>query len=129
MKKDTGTTELNLGTMYDINKNLVENYEKNLTTEELQDKKQIIIDYLEKTNMKYYMLLCNDRKDYTVFNNVKNNKQEMADILIDECLLNRGTVKSLNEKEKESAIEIWLSIEGESYCYYLFVYDFGVIEY
>ena len=75
------------------------------------------------------MLLCNERKDYTIFNLKQDNSfEEATKILLDECLVNRGQVKSIELTESGDAIEIWLSIDKESYCYYFFPYNTGVIE-
>ena len=76
------------------------------------------------------MLLCNDRKDYTIFRRASTNNvgTELINILIDECLKNRGKTKSIELTEAKDAIEIWLSIDEESYCYYFFPYDTAVIQ-
>ena len=58
---------LNLGTLYDINKNIVKQNEIKLNEITLNSKKQIITDFIKKSNNSYFMLLCNERKDYTVF--------------------------------------------------------------
>ena len=126
-KIQSKTTELNFGTLYEANKKLVEEHEPVLTKEELDNKKDIVISFLENTDNKYYMLLCNEKKDYTVFH--RNNGIEcLQDILIDECLPNRGNTKSIELTENNDAIEIWISIDGESYCYYFFPYDIAIIE-
>lgn len=125
-KKDT-MHKVELGSLYDINKSLIENNVVSLTEEEMDEKKQMVITFLEDTDNHYYMLLCNDRKDYTVFH--KDGGVEcLQDILIDECLPNRGKTKSFELTENKDAIEIWLSIDGESYCYYFFPYDSAIIE-
>ena len=129
VKAPENTSNITLGTAYEINKNLVEKYEKELTTKELQNKKTEIINFIQETKGQYYMLLCNDKKDYTIFNILnKNNIQEMTNILVDECLVNRGTIKGIDLTKDKCAIEIWLSIENEAFCYYFFKYDDAVIE-
>lgn len=131
IKKDnkTSTSTLSLGSLYDVNKNLIENYGKEITSEEIIQKKEEIINFVKNTKGQYYMLLCNDRKDYTVFNVLnKNNLTEMANVLVDECLINRGVIKGIDLTQTKDAIEIWLSIGKESYCYYFFNYDNGIIE-
>ena len=117
----------NMGTLYDINKSIIENNIKELTEEEIEEKRDLIEAFLQRTTNKYYMLLCNDRKDYTVFVNEENDIDEFLTILLKECLPNRGIIKSIENTEDEQAIEIWLSIEGESYCYFLFPYDEAII--
>lgn len=109
-KKQKKTSDVAIGTLYDVNKSLVEKNVKELAKEELEEKKQLVIDFIEQNNNNYYMLLCNDQKDYTIFSighkpidNVINNA---ANILIDECLYNRGVTKSIELTETKDAIEI-----------------------
>ena len=129
VKAPENTSNITLGTAYEINKNLVEKYEKELTTKELQNKKTEIINFIQETKGQYYMLLCNDKKDYTIFNILnKNNIEKMTNILVDECLVNRGIIKGIDLTKDKCAIEIWLSIESEAFCYYFFKYDDAVIE-
>lgn len=122
-----GTTDITLGTSYEINKNLVEKYEKALTEEEIKEKKFELLDFVITWEDKYFMLLCKDRSDYTIFHLV-DSQAELVDILVDECLKNRGIIKGIDLTEDKCAIEIWLSIEGESYAYYFFPYEAAVIE-
>ena len=129
VKAPENTSNITLGTAYEINKNLVEKYEKELTLKELQNKKTEIINFIQETKGQYYMLLCNDKKDYTIFNILnKNNIEKMTNILVDECLINRGIIKGIDLTKDKCAIEIWLSIENEAFCYYFFKYDDAVIE-
>lgn len=128
---DKKTSNITLGTAYEINKNLVEKYEKELTKEELENKKEIISTFIRETDNRYYMLLCNDRKDYTVFtllDGEKDKSDETASILVDECLFNRGLIKGIDLTENKDAFEIWLSIDKEAYCYYFFPYDNAIVE-
>lgn len=124
-------SNITLGTAYEINKNLVEKYEKELTIKELEEKKEIISTFIKETDNRYYMLLCNDRKDYTVFtllDGEKDKSDETASILVDECLFNRGLIKGIDLTENKDAFEIWLSIDKEAYCYYFFPYDNAIVE-
>jgi len=141
-KKNKKNKEANvsLGTLYDVNKNLVEMNLPSLTQEELQNKKDIIVDFINETGNAYYMLLCNDRKDYTIFHRSYNGttklfcdnegtvEETLETVLIDECLPNRGETKSIELTENKDAIEIWISINKESYCYMFFPYDAAIIE-
>lgn len=124
--------EISLGTLYEVNKNLVQNAEKELTEGVLNSKKEIVKNFINKTNNYYYMLLCNERKDYTIFhiNNICNDKKpmELSLCLIDECLKNRGEIRGIDITKDKGAIEIWLSIDGEAYVYYFFPYDSALVE-
>ena len=124
-------TEFDIGDVYSLNRKLVQEYEKDLTKEELDKKKDLFIEYIQHNNKcQYFLLLCNDKRDYTIFNYLNHtgkNINEMADIFI-ECLTNRGKVKGIDLTQREDAIEIWISIENEAFAYYFFPYDNGVIE-
>ena len=137
-KKNKGTHTIAMGTLYDVNKNIVEKSIAALTTEEMQRKKDLIVDFIHQANNSYYMLLCNERKDYTIFHrNIEGDcfkddagkaEENIENILIDECLPNRGYTKSIELTENKDAVEIWISIDEESYCYYFFPYDAAIIE-
>lgn len=125
-------SDISLGTLYDVNKNLVLKNEVELTDGVLNSKKEIITNFMRQMNNAYYMLLCNERKDYTVFKmNDKDNDdsiREIVSILVDECLKNRGEIRGIDLTKDKDAIEIWLIIEDEAYCYYFFPYDAAIIE-
>ena len=133
MEEDKKTTEVAIGKLYDINKNIILNNETKLSEGTLNSKKEIIKNFLANTKNFYYMLLCNERKDYTVFDfhmcgNVTNEKRmDCANCLVDECLTNRGEIRAIDLTEDKGAIEIWLVIDNEAYVYYFFPYDNGVI--
>lgn len=140
-KHNKKVAQVAIGTLYDLNKGVIEKNVKALTQEELNNKKDLIIDFINNSNNEYYMMLCNERKDYTIFHrNKKDDDGEFLDrcegyagdyfekVLIEECLPNRGQTKSIEWTEDKGAIEIWISIDGESYCYYLFPYDTAIIE-
>ena len=140
LPKNKKTHNVELGTLYDVNKSLIEQNVEVLDEQQLQDKKNLIVDFINNTNNAYYMLLCNERKDYTIFHrrwdgaieqfldNVGTIEDTLEKILIDECLPNRGRTKSIELTENKDAVEIWISIDGESYCYYFFPYDAALIE-
>ncbi len=122
--------EMNMGTLYDLNKNLVQKNISALEEGVLNSKKEIIKNFLRNTKDTYYMLLCHEQRDYTIFriNALEDNKyNEMINILIDECLKNRGIIKSIELTKDKQAIEIWLMIEEEAFVYYLFPYGEAVI--
>ena len=86
---------------------------------------------------KYFMLLCTERKDYTVFNLNKDNNWNIANPMtiwnatndVVECMTNRGQLLSI-EDQQDGAWELWIKTEdGECYAYYLFPYGEAVLEY
>ena len=76
------------------------------------------------------MLLCHERRDYTVFHLYENQNENPPAVAANEllgCLTDRGEILSI-EENSDHAWEIWLRINKELYCYYLFRYDDAVIE-
>ena len=140
MEEKVETREITLGTLYDLNKTLVEKGEIELTEGILNSKKEIVKNFIIGTNNSYYMLLCNEQKDYTIFNITtctcenqcagcrRDKVKECVNILVDECLKNRGIIKGIDITKDKGAIEIWLSIDGEAYVYYFFPYDAALIQ-
>lgn len=117
--------EVSLGTVYDINKNLMKN-EKKLSSPALNNKLKKVTQFFKEGQM-YYMLLCHEMRDYTIFRIADAQASaEKATQELKECLLNRGEVLSL-DKENE-AFEIWIKNNNEAFCYYLFPYDNAIIE-
>ena len=113
-KEETPTSNISLGNVYEMNKILVKDHEVALTEGNLNSKKQIIIDFMKKCNNNYFMLLCNERKDYTVFRwkdlNSALAPTVLTNILVDECLKNRGSIRGIDLTQEKDAIEIWLWI-------------------
>lgn len=136
-EEEKKTSEIAVGTLYDINKNLVKNKELKLNEAALNSKKLIIRDFLMNHEDKYFMLLCNERKDYTVFDFshynmsdygiAKEASMDCAKCIIDECLTNRGEIRGIDLTKNKDAIEIWMVIDDDAYVYYFFPYDNGVI--
>ena len=118
-------------TLYDLNKDLVKKHEIKLSNKAIEQKKKLIINFLNNINDSYYMLLCNERRDYTIFtfkNKTTKEYQECADILINECLFNRGELRGFDLTRTKDAIEIWMIIEDDAFVYYFFPYGNAIIE-
>ena len=93
--------EVAMGTLYDVNKSAMEGLSalsRNQIKRALTDK---VGEYVKDTDNTYYMLLCNETRDYTVFR--------------------------LSELDNLSAMPL---IENEKfYCYYFFPYDSAVLQF
>lgn len=125
--------EVNMGTtLYDMNKQLIKQG-KPLSKSKVEHlKNSVILPWIcnkFESDVYFFMMLCHDRRDYTLFATDDNtDPHEMADIVI-ECLDNRDfTIYSIAEENDGAALEIWVGAEEDSYCYYLFPYDEGVIK-
>lgn len=118
--------ELDLGlNLYDMNKQAY-SQEKPLDPLELNIATTKMIETIMETKKPYWMLLCRERNDYTVF--IPLTKEGTIHELIP-TLNNRGQVLDI-QKQEDGNYEIWIrDIETqENYCYYFFDYSFGVIQ-
>ena len=123
--------EIQGNSLYEVNKEL-SSQEKILTQNQLKKKIEDISLWFRDSIDTYAMLLCHERRDYTIFR-VIESPAEAANILL-ECLENRGQVVSIDKDQGNDAWEIWIRYgdptneHQEDYCYYLFCYDTAVIE-
>lgn len=130
MKQKQKTSKVSLGTLYDINKNAMKSI-KELSYEERVVKRKLVEDFITDTHNHYYMLLCNDRRDFTIVTLDATNEEKRAAAaftVVDECLVNRGKIKAIDLTEHKDAIEMWLNIDDEEFCYYFFPYDNAIVE-
>lgn len=122
--------KIEFGNLYDVNKSLVEQVEKPMSKSALREKKQSLINYMISTNNKYYMLLCHEKRDYTIFKTnqtVEGNKYNI-DVLVDEIAGTRGLIKGIDLDETSGSFEFWISIDGEAFVYMFFPCDTCVID-
>ena len=119
--------ELNLGTLYDFNKEAMKN-EKPLDLIQFNVQTKEVCVEMQEREAQYWMLLCHERRDYTVFNIIACSDVKDIEVELRPTLLNRGTIISI-EKQPDEAWEIWIRDEDEdNFVYYLFPYDNGIIE-
>ena len=124
--------EVNLGTLYDFNKELMKK-ERVIdpilfNTQINKIAREMFVD-AETKDEHYWMLLCHDRRDFTLFNIIASKE---VDTIVEELkptLVNRGEIIAI-DKQPNGAWEIWIREEfsAENFVYYLFKYDNGVIE-
>ena len=115
---------LSLGSVYDMNKQIISQM-PDLKNEKIDEAIETVKKYAEENDGKFFMLLCNELKYYTVF--VKDNGEyEMpGEVII--CAAELGKLKSVSIDEN-GAVELWVQPEGdEPHVMYFFNYDKGVI--
>ena len=135
-EKTQSTSNVALGTLYEMNKQLMEN-EPELNSTEIQTAKENLRAWFTHNfKDKYFMLLCHELRDYTLFNLDKTNTwaianpstiMQSADDVI-ECMTNRGDLIRINQ-EQNGTWELWIRNREGCFAYYLFPYGTAVIEY
>jgi hypothetical protein len=122
----TVTKEIDTGlSIYEINKNLMKE-EKPLDPITINIAIKKAADGVLSSFKKYWMLLCRERNDYTVFIITGSNKLEDE---LKETILNRGKLLDISQQE-DGNFEVWIRDPEteENFVYYLFDYTFGIIE-
>ena len=136
MKENKTDKVIEIGTLYELNQQAMQK-EKGMTDEELEKIRPNLEAWFNWQLDGYAMLLSNDRHDYTVFHLYQKQNPYPPRVAVDELFItlkNRGIIQSIEQTLEDDckSWEIWLKIyDGEkyqSYVYYLFNYDFGVIE-
>ena len=128
-KHNFSGANIGLGTLYDMNKQILKQM-PTLSDKRAEEEIANLALNLAPTKYQYFMLLNNEKKDYTLFN-FHNERPSTPNFRKDffECLVNRGDILSIEAKAFDS-YEIWLKDDSEEvFCYYFFPYDLGVLEY
>lgn len=81
------------------------------------------IEVLDNGSRRYFMLLSNEKRDFTVFHLNEFEKKVLGKEVID-VLNSRGVIKEYEVINEHEAIEIWV----DDVYYALFPYDLGVVE-
>ena len=114
--------EVGLGTLYDMNKAIIEQQGRMSKTAFKDKLNGLVTDFFKATDNTYYMMLCNEQRDYTVFRISEFEVISKAVQELKECIENRGAVMSI-EKDKNGAIEIWIKdmSDEQNYCYIVMI--------
>lgn len=130
------TSEVSLGNLYDMNKQLMEQAPA-LTETEITLAQTHLREWIANNfKQKYFMLLCHELRDYTLFNLDKTNtwaaahysNVQLAASDMIECMTNRGTLISI-EDQPDNTWELWIRNSEGCFAYYLFPYGEAVLEY
>jgi hypothetical protein len=100
----------------------------NYTKENFGKAQKTIQSFLSSHPSKYYMMLCNDRRYYTLYTFVQDFQfKQMSKEIID-ITKNLGVVKEIKVSDDDDCIMFWIMHNDEAYLYLLFNYEAGVVE-
>ena len=119
-------SEVVMGSLYDLNKSALASAKGINPLKAIQSQDKALTNFF--ASGKYFMLLCNELRDYTVFCLKTDNKIQNAKEELKVCIKNRGELLGLDPTEDGIAFEIWMRVDGKIYAYYLFPYDAAIIE-
>ena len=134
--KIKSTSEVSLGNLYDMNKQLMEQ-ESAMSDLAIADAKSHIRRWFEANfKQKYFMLLCHELRDYTLFNldktgtwaSLPTTTSLTATNDLIECMNNRGQLLVIDQQE-DGVWELWIRNSEGCFAYYFFPYGKAVLEY
>ena len=109
--------------LYDLNKSMILKEGKTLTDREIEE----VINKFGNTDVEcYYLLLNKELSHYTVFDTFKDFHHTDFGPCVVEIINSFGRIYYAEEKDER--IELWVKIEDEVYCFFLFPYGDCVIE-
>lgn len=121
-----------LSTLYDLNRNAVQQVEKELSDSQVKVMlANAVQNLLANNDGKYALLYSKAKSDFVIF---KMNERKWENISKDilECITNRGKVFVINGDEdgNDNSIDIWVKspIEDAPHLYKFFLCDDWVIE-
>ena len=114
--------------LYDLNKQLIIQMPE-LNEEQIEKGKEEINNFRDDTDNVYYMLYGKEISYFTLFKagDEPYDYITLGGAIID-CLCDLGTIKSIGRVENGEAIEIWVQINDDATCLYLFPYDGGLVK-
>lgn len=123
--KSSSNVEL---TLYELNQQLMAQV-PSLSQKDIDEAHKIINNFAIAFHQKHLMLLCHNKRYYTIFEQTKTYYEfgSLAAAVF-ACCEHIGEIKSVSLNE-QNAIEIWIqdSYDNSVDCYYLFGYDEGMV--
>ena len=115
--------------LYDMNKQIISQLGP-LSEESIKESISLIDFFKNTTQNIYYMLYGKEIGYFTIFKEAaKPQYNETLGEAVIACLKNVGPVHSIELTEDKAAIEIWVKVDEEVSCFYLFPYDSGLVEF
>ena len=130
----TDNGDLATNSLYELNKQAY-NTVMPLNDVDIKQNLEYIYEWIKEQSCKYTMLLCHERRDYTIlhYTNTMDKKYYNGTLTdLRECLENRGKILDIRYVQNQDAWEIWLRIneDGEliNYMYMFFNGEGFVVE-
>lgn len=130
--KENQKHDVSLGTLYDFNKQIILKQGK-MSKSKIEAIKPELEEWFNWQIDGYAMLLCRERYDFTIFHLYEKANLNPPKVAVSEfidVLKNRGKILSIEKDSNviNNAWEIWLKIDNDAFCYYLFNCDDLVIQ-
>jgi hypothetical protein len=116
---------LSTGSLYELNQQAYDRVFP-LNKTELRIQLANIYEWTREQRCKYTMLLCHDRRDYTIFRYKTDEDKKYYDGAfrdLQECLENRGKILDIQYLQDQDAWEIWVRVfEDKGHQNYMYMF-------
>lgn len=115
-----------LGNLYELNKQVMAQLppQDEVT---MNHNWNVIGDWFGKDQDRWFMLMCKERSDFTLFhitdNQFTKGLQELKEVLEE-----RGQILAIQYQHGEDAFEIWVKSEQEVFMFMLFTASWMIVE-
>ena len=115
-----------LGSLYELNKQIMAQLPPQ-DENTMSHNWTVIGDWFGKDTSRWFMLMCKERSDFTLFH-ITDNQFTKAIQELKEVLSGRGQILAIQYQHGEDAFEIWVKTKDEVVMFMLFTADWMVIE-
>lgn len=115
-----------LGNLYELNKQIMSQLppqDKNV----MDHNWTVIGDWFGKDTNRWFMLMCKEKSDFTLFH-ITDNKFTKTIQELKEVLQERGQILAIQYQHGEDVFEIWVKCKKEVFMFMLFSAGWMVIE-
>ena len=122
--------KLSMGTLYEVNQQAIDALPK-MSEQAINEKSTELEKYIYLGHAKYYMLLCNEYKYYTVFvNSTPDKVPELVKVMVEECMKPLGDIIGIDYQKDNNAYEVWIRTSDDkvNHAFYFFPCDGLVVE-
>lgn len=120
-------SEVEMGTLYELNKQIMSQLppqDKNT----MNHNWNVIGDWFSKDQKRWFMLMCKERSDFTLFH-ITDNQFTKGVTELQEVLKERGEILAIQYQHGEDAFEIWVrESKDEVYMFMLFEAEWMIVE-
>lgn len=115
-----------MGTLYELNKQVMAQLPPQ-SEDRMNHNWTVIGDWFGKDEARWFMLMCKERSDFTLFH-ITDNQFVKAIQELKEVLQERGQILAIQYVHGEDAFEIWVKNDEEVFMFMLFSAGWMVIE-
>ena len=116
-----------VGSLYELNKQILSQLPPQ-SDEALARNYNIIGSWFGQTPKRWFMLMCKERSDFTMFH-ITDHQFTKAVFELQEVLKERGTVLAIQYVHGEDTFEIWVKDkDGEVFMFMLFEASWMIVE-